>query len=219
MDDDTKRKALTLLRRYGIAKVTATFNGGGDSGNVDNIEVDGLVTEPEKIPLTADDVEVLGTGGQHNYDATTRMTTTVAPTLADFLDHLANELLSDTQMDWYNNDGGYGEITIVPGNDYIFVDMNLNEMTSDHHPLDLSLPEATDPPEDESAQPTEPVTPASKPEPQERDLGAVLTRLTLDGHITPSEHEKFRHVLVQAELYCWRAAEELKKHQKADPNG
>jgi hypothetical protein len=190
MDDDRKRKALDILKRHGISKITATFNGGGDSGQVDNIDCDGLVARPGDHPYPQDWEE-----NGYNWRGKN--------TFEDFLFELAEELLSYDTIghDWINNDGGYGELIIVPGNDYIHVDLNLNEMTSEHVPLDLSLSGATPPPD-------VPVTPKSN---ENKSLHAVMTSLANQGLITPAHLDQFRGMMVEASLYKYRMEDEYNK--------
>lgn len=177
MDDAQKRHMLDVLKRHGISKITADFNGGCDSGQVDHIDCDGLVSKPQDHPYPPE------------WTAEYRHATS-KNTFLDWLHDIVDDLLRETEYDWYNNDGGFGQVTIIPGNNYIHVDMNLNEMTSEHHPLDLSLPDVTLPPSGM-------VTPASNvPE----ELGAALTRLANQGLITPSHLDVFRHMETEATL-------------------
>jgi hypothetical protein len=198
MDDTDKQEMLTILKKRGVSKITATFNGGGDSGQVDDIQCDGLVADPSKFPYPAE--VQFNSPEEAKKHAEKR-------TFADYLDEIVDELLQETNYDWYNNDGGFGEVTIIPGNNYIHVDMNLNETTSQHYPLDLSLPDATCPPAS--------VTPPSKPE----DLAAALTRLAVEGHVTPSHLEKFRHMDTEAQLYRMTSEQEQAQYEAATQLG
>lgn len=102
---DTNKEKFAFLASLGVIKIVATFDGGGDSGQVNDISVEGLAEDKWRAlkPAELD-------GG----------------TLEKFVDDLIDQLLEQTNYDWYNNDGGYGEIIITPGADEpLHIDMNI----------------------------------------------------------------------------------------------
>lgn len=110
------REALKFLASLGVAKVTIEFDGGGDSGSLGEITFEGITEKPEALKPPE-------LGGE---------------TLEKFANDLADRLLEETQYDWYNNDGGYGTITIVPGAEKpLHVDMNIRFMSSQLYELEL----------------------------------------------------------------------------------
>jgi hypothetical protein len=88
------------LMAAGITHVTVTFDGAGDSGQIESIgawsgetAVDFPATEIEYAALTWDDPE----GEMRSLS------------LEDVVEQLAYDFLSDTHGGWENNDGAYGE--------------------------------------------------------------------------------------------------------------
>ncbi len=95
-----KERLFDGLTAAGITHVTVSFDGYGDSGQVESIEAyagDAEVTFPKTqiayAALTWDDPEV----------------EMRALSLEDVVEQLACDLLSDAHGGWENNDGAYGE--------------------------------------------------------------------------------------------------------------
>jgi hypothetical protein len=95
-----KERLFDGLTAAGITHVTVSFDGYGDSGQVESIAAyagDAEVTFPKTqiayAALTWDDPEV----------------EMRALSLEDVVEQLAYDLLSDTHGGWENNDGAYGE--------------------------------------------------------------------------------------------------------------
>lgn len=115
MESVETKDALHLLKSLGVIRVSVDFDGGGDSGQMNNIEVEGISNQPELIPLPSEFLE------KHYSGAASYNT---PKNLLEFIDAWAYDLLDETNYDWVNNDGGYGEIIVVPGDDSIRVNMN-----------------------------------------------------------------------------------------------
>lgn len=85
-------RELVMLRDMGYTHLRIAYSGGGDSGQIDEIDaqqiVDGKVVEENN--LIDDEVEV-------SYEI-----------IKDWVD---SNLLNDIE-DWWNNEGGYGEVLI-----------------------------------------------------------------------------------------------------------
>lgn len=109
------RRALTVLRQAGIDEVHVTFDGSGDSGmieepafyrgfeSVPNSEIAGL-----QVPSPAG-LEPLG----------------------ELLDKAFEQFLDSTDVDWYNNDGGYGEFTLKVDTGALEVEINTRYTQTD----------------------------------------------------------------------------------------
>jgi len=96
LNKDTVFDALTAA---GIATVNVTFDGEGDSGQIESIVVDGSADIPQvSIELQRTD---WGTGKLDS----------VQSTLRDAIETLCYGYLSQEQEGWENNDGAYGEFT------------------------------------------------------------------------------------------------------------
>jgi hypothetical protein len=90
------------LADAGVTHVVVSFDGYGDSGQVENIEVkaaDGTVAMPEaKIEIAR------AVWGQTEPEHST-------VTVAVAIEQLAYDLLVDTHCGWQDNDGAYGDFT------------------------------------------------------------------------------------------------------------
>lgn len=85
---DTWQKAVVFLKDRGVAKITVTYEGSGDSGSIDNV----LYYDKEDDEHYSSQLDI--TESQHND-----------------IQNLAYPMLDGIE-DWYNNEGGYGSITI-----------------------------------------------------------------------------------------------------------
>jgi hypothetical protein len=93
--DDYKRYLATVLMGLGATKAHVEYDGSGDSGAIQGIgAVDAMGAN-----INIDGVEVRTYGGG------------TSP-LADALEGLADDCLNSNNIDWYNNDGGFGEYEI-----------------------------------------------------------------------------------------------------------
>jgi len=85
---DTWQKAVVFLKDRGITKITVTYEGSGDSGSIE----DCLYYDAEDDEYYRAQIGI--TDEQH-----------------DSIINLVYPMLDDIE-DWYNNDGGYGTVTI-----------------------------------------------------------------------------------------------------------
>jgi hypothetical protein len=100
----TKVAALmSRLRDLDIQRVEIRYDGSGDSGSID--DVDFYKEKWESVDDIAEDLRGL---------------------CEDLGYHVLNQ---HYQWDWYNNDGGYGTVIIVPGEDSITIDGYVRELT------------------------------------------------------------------------------------------
>jgi hypothetical protein len=100
---------LLKLADLGVTGVKVRYEGGGDSGAIEWIY---YTTSPCENPHDVDDL-VDEWGGD---SADLRSLTSE---LCDDLESFANNRILDDLEDWWNNDGGYGELSIcVPSGQY-----------------------------------------------------------------------------------------------------
>lgn len=124
---------LTQLRTLGATHVEVSFSGSGDSGSIDAaycIDANGKRIE---LPDTTFSWPVTHSG----FDGTQwyRKTKDQPMTLDKILEHLTNDALEEQGLDWYNNDGGQGRLTIdftqSPPDIQLEVGINITQ-TEDH---------------------------------------------------------------------------------------
>ena len=93
--DDYKRYLATVLMGLGATHASVPYDGQGDSGAFDEV----IVYD--------------GVGGTINIrDVKVRTPHEDDHTLKDALTSMANDCLDSNNIDWYNNDGGFGEYLI-----------------------------------------------------------------------------------------------------------
>jgi hypothetical protein len=94
---DTLQLLLPVLNEFGVQMVYVGFDGSGDDGAIDS-----AYYIPSETSTIAN--QTLGDLGDASILAT--------KTVQAVLDDLTYEYLEHTDIDWYNNDGGYGELQI-----------------------------------------------------------------------------------------------------------
>jgi hypothetical protein len=150
MTDETEEacanaKMLNVLKRHGVIQLTVEFNGGGDSGDIGDIECEGIV-DIRVVALSDADRELLELSEQltkNEWDQARRanVQSTRPWTLYDAVHDWASDLLDDVPFDWCNNEGGLGTLIVIPGDNFIFVDGHYRVESTEPAPEDYSLPE------------------------------------------------------------------------------
>ena len=109
-----KTALFDALARAGITSVIVTFDGYGDSGQIENVEVRAGDALPE---LPADQIEFVAPvfGDPEKVERSTH-------SLSDAIETLVYALLEQTHGGWEDNDGAYGEFTFDVGNRTITLD-------------------------------------------------------------------------------------------------
>jgi hypothetical protein len=197
---------INILKKHGVSKIVAHFSGGGDDGQIHNIDHDGLISDPHKHPWPVEYPQSQANSHQPN-------------TFFDFLHEVAYYMLEKTGYDWCNNDGGFGEVTIIPGIGHIFVDMNINEMSSENIPLDFSLSGSSSTPPPTTAQGSTSASVASNPVSKSVPLAAAVTKAACEGHLTPQHLDAFRSLETRASLYDFKAEDEQAIYQAVQQLG
>lgn len=105
---DNLRRILPLLRESGTQKVTVSFEGSGDSGAIGDV----TYTPDETEPPQSQRVEILATSRDFDNG---HWRTTVNPdqiSLNSAIETITYDFLEETGINWYDNEGGYGELVI-----------------------------------------------------------------------------------------------------------
>lgn len=105
---DNLRRVLPVLRGAGTERVSVSFDGSGDSGSIHDVSF-----EPEwgnDRPL----VTMLKEMRVYDKDQQTWMRATQEEDmpLTEAIAELTYDYLDESGVDWYNNDGGYGDLVI-----------------------------------------------------------------------------------------------------------
>ncbi|MGH6797137.1 MAG: DUF6878 family protein [Methylocella sp.] len=107
----------------GVTLVVASFDGYGDSGQIENVEAkagDAVVAMPEGTIEIADAV----------WDQIEPNRSAIS--IADAIERLVYDFLTNTHCGWENNDGAYGDFTFDVAERTITLDYNERYTTSDY---------------------------------------------------------------------------------------
>lgn len=97
---------LYTLHDLDVTGIQVYYEGGGDSGAIENI----LVTRDKNFSITEDP--------ESYFDGQTSLRDVYSGSIADFESFIENKLLNDIE-DWWNNEGGHGYVYIeVPSGKY-----------------------------------------------------------------------------------------------------
>ena len=104
---------LVKLANEGVTGLLVTYSGGGDSGAIDDIVyTTDKLDENDEIAL--DQIDSIDT-----YTPGTKYLRALSYGMNDDLNDFITEKLLDNIEDWWNNDGGYGKVSIlVPSGKY-----------------------------------------------------------------------------------------------------
>jgi len=126
---------LKMIKDGGGKEIRVSFDGSGDSGSVESAEIyDG--NKSLNMEFSVDYLEMSSSwskeGGWIKTENIKRMPVKQA------LTQFCYDMLEETGIDWYNNDGGYGElyITLDPVEIKLEVNTRYTEVNSDEFVLD-----------------------------------------------------------------------------------
>lgn len=130
---DKKQLLMTLLKLMGGSTVVVSFSGGGDSGTIDSVGLHDAKGEPISLENTMFIWEI---ETEHHEDGKwVKQYTTKAMPIADILTQITYDALENTQLDWYNNEGGQGELEIDLNADppKVILQVGINYTHTDEH--------------------------------------------------------------------------------------
>lgn len=104
---------LMRLKLLGIAVITVDFSGSGDNGNINDV----LAHTADDVEVNLDDQPLMSWMEETStYNSVTRQWDKsyhpVHLSLESILTKMTEQALEETDLDWYNNDGGQGDLTI-----------------------------------------------------------------------------------------------------------
>ena len=131
-NEQEKTTLLTQLNLLGAKQVRVEFQGGGDDGQIEGVY---LINNNDDYIDMPDDMIAwtsLTYGNQQSEQKPTK--------LVDALEDVCQRALDETGLDWYNNDGGQGNLTIdfreTPPKISLYV--GINQTTTDDYEYDLN---------------------------------------------------------------------------------
>lgn len=140
-NDNVKPYVKTMLKMIkdgGGKEIRIGFDGSGDSGSVDSVDIyDG--SKSLNMEFSVDYLEMSSSwnkeGGWVKTESIKRMPVKQA------LEQFCYDMLEETGIDWYNNDGGYGElyITLDPCEIQLEISTRYTQVNTDGFTLDEEL--------------------------------------------------------------------------------
>jgi hypothetical protein len=119
-----KAVLLNALALAGVTQVVVTFDGYGDSGQIENVEVR---AGDDDIAMPAAEIEIAeAVWGQSEPERST-------VSLATAIESLAYDVLERTHCGWENNDGAYGDIIFDVAEHRITLDYNERYTSSENY--------------------------------------------------------------------------------------
>lgn len=104
---DTLRRVLPVLRAREVRQVTVAFDGCGDSGSVDGVDYGDVAIDGEAIDVELPTTDVEWQGSEPPAERQLRWTP-----LNEAITQLTYDYIEETAINWYDNDGGFGELKI-----------------------------------------------------------------------------------------------------------
>ena len=131
-NEQEKTTLLTQLNLLGAKRVIVTFQGGGDDGQIDEVYM--IDANDSYIDMPNDMIAwtTITYGNQQSEQTQTK--------LIDALEDLCSRALDNTGLDWYNNDGGQGNLVIdfKENPPSIKLNVGINHTTTDDYEYDLN---------------------------------------------------------------------------------
>jgi hypothetical protein len=119
------RRVLPVLRDLGLMQVTVRFDGSGDSGSIDKAEFEPAIKPAGiTVPVRRATREFIQGDWRYAYSVE-------QVSLDAAINDIAHDYLDETGVDWYNNDGGYGDLVIDVAQGTVALAVNVR--TSDSH--------------------------------------------------------------------------------------
>ena len=129
--NEEKQKLLTQLNLLGAKQVYVEFRGGGDEGEIESVYYNNRNDEHLEIPKDMISWTKVVYGDKPKL--------TKEMSLVDVLEDLCYRALDGTGLDWYNNEGGQGNLRIDLRESPVKTTLHvgINTMTTDDHEFDL----------------------------------------------------------------------------------
>ena len=129
MTENNMTGLLLQLADRGVTGIKVQYEGSGDSGAIENVVyTTEKMSEDEEAAF--DDINNLGVWGQD-----VKHLTDLDSGISSDIQHFVEEALLNDIEDWWNNDGGYGAVSIIiPSGKYkIYNDIRITHIESYYH--------------------------------------------------------------------------------------
>ena len=127
---DNLRRVLPVLQAAGTERVTVSFDGSGDSGSIHDVSFEPEWENDRPLVTIIKGKQVYDKGLQ----SWLRTTQEEDMPLGEAIAELTYDYLDESGVDWYNNDGGYGDLVIdvMAGTVALTVNQRYTESTCEY---------------------------------------------------------------------------------------
>lgn len=122
------RRVLPVLREHGVEKVTVAFDGSGDEGSIHSLYCEPCHSE-EVLSREIEHPERKRVFEEGQWFT---ISEDVLQPVGDAIETLTNDYLEETDIDWYNDDGGFGELVIDVSQGTVSLDVSVRYTDSVH---------------------------------------------------------------------------------------
>jgi len=139
MNNEYISKALAKLKKLGATEVVIFFDGSGDSGSIESVSI--RQSDGKAVP-NLDDLFVDYPVEKSQYISGEWFNDVEIKQMpiADALEKYTYDELDRTNVDWYNNDGGFGELRIELSDD-VSIELEVNQRYTEYTTYSFSLSE------------------------------------------------------------------------------
>lgn len=115
------RRILPLLRQHRVLHVEVTFDGSGDSGSIDDIAFlpQDRLAAIQNLNVIIQTASAVHDDGSWHYTITDEQ-----QTLEGAIEQLTYDYLDETNVNWYDNEGGFGRLLIDVGVGSVSMEVN-----------------------------------------------------------------------------------------------
>ncbi|MBY0561524.1 DUF6878 family protein [Hyphomicrobium sp.] len=125
---DTLRRVLPVLRANGVTQVEVYFDGSGDSGSIESVDF-----KPDSARAAQNlTIEVMQNERQFVAGRWVSVRAPATISLVEAIRSLTDNYLNEADVDWYNNDGGYGYLTIDVVRGTVNLDISVRTTNSEN---------------------------------------------------------------------------------------
>lgn len=118
---DNLRRVLPVLREHGVEQVQVSFDGSGDEGHIGDI----YYLPQREFDLADVTVQHIGLSSHFDDGRWVRTRCLEESPINDVIEELTDDYLQETGVDWYNDDGGFGELVIDVQNGTVSLDIEV----------------------------------------------------------------------------------------------
>jgi len=131
---------LSTLKLLGASEVIVNFSGGGDSGEIQSVDV--FDVNNKSVDIDSQSLEWVEARSFYDHEGSQWINDTSVATkpLSDILEQVTLNALEEQGIDWYNNDGGQGQLTIDFSTSPPTIELNVgvNYMETEEHSFDYT---------------------------------------------------------------------------------